>query len=107
MSAVGFSSGKSAALIILSLYAPFFTQEIPETIAVPGISCVYPSWPHKVERRSARWLAEFKKERHLLKADAVLSGGVGGIRTLGPLLTATRFPVVLVMTTSILLHINF
>ena len=31
-------------------------------------------------------------------------GGVGGIRTLGPLLTATRFPVVLVMTTSILLH---
>ena len=32
-------------------------------------------------------------------------GGVGGIRTLGPLLTATRFPVVLVMTTSILLQI--
>ena len=34
-------------------------------------------------------------------------GGVGGIRTLGPLLTATRFPVVLVMTTSILLHIGW
>ena len=34
-------------------------------------------------------------------------GGVGGIRTLGPLLTATRFPVVLVMTTSILLHVDF
>ena len=33
------------------------------------------------------------------------SGGVGGIRTLGPLLTATRFPVVLVMTTSILLRV--
>ena len=31
-------------------------------------------------------------------------GGVGGIRTLGTLLTYTRFPVVLVMTSSILLH---
>ena len=34
------------------------------------------------------------------------SGAVGGIRTLGPLLTVTRFPVVLVMTTSILLHLE-
>ena len=32
------------------------------------------------------------------------SGGVGGIRTLGRLLTVTRFPVVLVMTSSIPLH---
>ena len=32
------------------------------------------------------------------------SGGAGGIRTLGTLLTYTRFPVVLVMTSSILLH---
>ena len=31
-------------------------------------------------------------------------GGVGGIRTLGRLLTVTRFPVVLVMTSSIPLH---
>ncbi len=31
-------------------------------------------------------------------------GGVGGIRTRVPLITATRFPVVLVMTTSIPLH---
>ena len=31
-------------------------------------------------------------------------GGVGGIRTLGRLLTVTRFPVVLVMTASIPLH---
>ena len=36
-----------------------------------------------------------------------LSGGEGGIRTRVPLITATRFPVVLVMTTSILLHILF
>ena len=34
-----------------------------------------------------------------------LYGAVGGIRTLVPLLTATRFPVVLVMTTSIPLRI--
>ena len=33
-------------------------------------------------------------------------GGVGGIRTLGPLNTATRFPVVLVMTASIPLQIS-
>ena len=33
-----------------------------------------------------------------------LYGGVGGIRTLGRLLTVTRFPVVLVMTASIPLH---
>ena len=32
-------------------------------------------------------------------------GGVGGIRTLGRLLTVTRFPIVLVMATSIPLHI--
>ena len=31
-------------------------------------------------------------------------GAVGGIRTLGRLMTATRFPVVLVMTSSIPLH---
>ena len=35
-----------------------------------------------------------------------LYGGVGGIRTLGRLLTVTRFPVVLVMTASILLRIG-
>ena len=35
------------------------------------------------------------------------NGAVGGIRTLGRLLAVTRFPVVLVMTTSILLHILF
>ena len=35
------------------------------------------------------------------------SGAVGGIRTLVPLLTTTRFPVVLVMTSSIPLHIHF
>ena len=34
-------------------------------------------------------------------------GAVGGIRTLVPLLTTTRFPVVLVMTSSIPLHIRF
>ena len=33
-------------------------------------------------------------------------GAVGGIRTLVPLLTTTRFPVVLVMTSSIPLHIH-
>ena len=32
------------------------------------------------------------------------AGAAGGIRTLGRLLTVTRFPVVLVMTSSILLH---
>ena len=34
-----------------------------------------------------------------------IAGAVGGIRTLGRLLTVTRFPVVLVMTSSIPLHI--
>ena len=37
----------------------------------------------------------------------ILYGAVGGIRTLVPLLTTTRFPVVLVMTSSIPLHIRF
>ena len=37
---------------------------------------------------------------------SVLVGGVGGIRTLGTLLTYTRFPVVLVMTASIPLHVH-
>ena len=32
-------------------------------------------------------------------------GGAGGIRTLGTLITYTRFPIVLVTATSILLHI--
>lgn len=36
----------------------------------------------------------------------VLFGAAGEIRTLGTLLTYTRFPVVLVMTASILLHIG-
>ena len=35
---------------------------------------------------------------------ALFAGGAGGIRTLGTLLTYTRFPVVPVMTSSILLH---
>ena len=35
----------------------------------------------------------------------ILYGAAGEIRTLGRLLTYTRFPVVLVMTASILLHI--
>ena len=35
---------------------------------------------------------------------ALFSGAAGGIRTLGRLLTVTRFPVVLVMTSSIPLH---
>ena len=34
-------------------------------------------------------------------------GGAEGIRTLGRLLTVTRFPVVPVMTSSILLHMQF
>ena len=34
----------------------------------------------------------------------LFTGAVGGIRTLVPLLTTTRFPVVLVMTSSIPLH---
>ena len=37
----------------------------------------------------------------------LFAGAVGGIRTLVPLLTTTRFPVVLVMTSSIPLHIRF
>ena len=37
----------------------------------------------------------------------LFTGAVGGIRTLVPLLTTTRFPVVLVMTSSIPLHIRF
>ncbi len=44
-------------------------------------------------------------KKHYLKTKTVLFvGGVGGIRTRVPLITATRFPVVLVMTTSIPLH---
>ena len=55
----------------------------------------------------------FRQERISLKNDKFLSklvvfhGGAGGIRTLGTLLTYTRFPVVPVMTSSILLHNKF
>ena len=46
-----------------------------------------------------------QKEKALCCCIALfLSGGEGGIRTRVPLITATRFPVVLVMTTSILLQ---
>ena len=40
------------------------------------------------------------------RGEPASTGGRGGIWTLVPLLTATRFPVVLVMTTSIPLHIK-
>ena len=46
-----------------------------------------------------------KKNPALIEiAGLSLYGGVGGIRTLGRLLTVTRFPVLLVMTASIPLH---
>ena len=56
--------------------------------------------------REAARAAAHKKGRHA-KRRAVPSGGVGGIRTRVPLITATRFPVVLVMTSSIPLHMGF
>ena len=54
------------------------------------------------------WLVEFFYIL-ALKISELLPpyGAVGGIRTLVPLLTTTRFPVVLVMTSSIPLHIRF
>ena len=66
--------------------------------------------PHPAGHEEARYIAAAagsKKEGHDHKVMSFFFGGVGGIRTLGPLLTATRFPVVLVMTTSILLHIGW
>ena len=47
-----------------------------------------------------------KINRQISQEICRLSGAVGGIRTLVPLLTTTRFPVVLVMTSSIPLHIR-
>ena len=50
----------------------------------------------------------FKKENPVTgMVTGFFVGAVGGIRTLVPLLTTTRFPVVLVMTSSIPLHIHF
>ena len=46
-----------------------------------------------------------KRRAEHLTAFCSSFGGVGGIRTLGTLLTYTRFPVVLVMTASIPLQI--
>jgi hypothetical protein len=52
----------------------------------------------------------FTRKRYSKSTESLCSrcfyGGVGGIRTLGRLLTVTRFPVVLVMTASILLRIG-
>ena len=45
-------------------------------------------------------------KRKAPQSGAFLFGAVGGIRTLGRLLAVTRFPVVLVMTTSIPLRIS-
>ena len=47
------------------------------------------------------------KKGNALTNVSAFFGAVGGIRTLVPLLTTTRFPVVLVMTSSIPLHIHF
>ena len=47
------------------------------------------------------------KKGNALTNVSAFFGAVGGIRTLVPLLTTTRFPVVLVMTSSIPLHILF
>ena len=52
-------------------------------------------------RFESRFAHRAKKHRPLGRC---FFGAVGGIRTLVPLLTTTRFPVVLVMTTSIPLH---
>ena len=52
----------------------------------------------KIPHRSAGFLPASRLSTRL--------GAVGGIRTLGRLLTVTRFPVVLVMTTSIPLRIS-
>ena len=57
--------------------------------------------------KSARHLKKKNRSLDFPLKTAVFFGGVGGIRTLEPLLTATRFPVVLVMTTSILLQLYF
>ena len=46
-----------------------------------------------------------KKRTSSIRMRFFLSGGAGGIWTLGTLLGYTRFPVVPVMTTSILLHV--
>ena len=47
-----------------------------------------------------------KKNHGIPRWDTVIFGGVGEIRTLEALNTPTRFPVVLVMTTSILLQVS-
>ena len=48
-----------------------------------------------------------KKSPVTAMVTGLFTGAVGGIRTLVPLLTTTRFPVVLVMTTSIPLHLFY
>ena len=59
-------------------------------------SSLFESLPHNTDA---------KTEDRLLEP-VLCFGGVGGIRTLGTLLTYTRFPVVLVMTASIPLHFH-
>ena len=62
-----------------------------------------------VKRRKPKTGARWRKIRSndLQLKIVAFFGAVGGIRTLVPLLTTTRFPVVLVMTSSIPLHILF
>ena len=64
---------------------------------------------HALEKRGIKTLKPLISQGFQVSVSILVTqdGAVGGIRTLVPLLTTTRFPVVLVMTSSIPLHIRF
>ena len=63
---------------------------------------------HALEKRGIKTLKPQISQGFQVSVSILVTqdGAVGGIRTLVPLLTTTRFPVVLVMTSSIPLHIH-
>ena len=62
---------------------------------------------HALEKRGIKTLKPLISQGFQVSVSILVTqdGAVGGIRTLVPLLTTTRFPVVLVMTSSIALQI--
>ena len=78
----------------------------------PPQNCSAAGFTYVQKQPKSPILSDSRRFSGIEKSTVILSklrwtyGGVGGIRTLGRLLAVTRFPVVLVMTTSIPLHIS-
>ena len=78
-------------------------QVLPNALKCPCVSI-----KHALKKQGIKTLKPLISQGFQVSVSILVTqdGAVGGIRTLGRLLAVTRFPVVLVMTTSIPLHIS-